>query len=476
MVFNSAFFFVSLVAIYGIYLLLHSSWRVTKIILIAYNFFFYGIWSTKFLAIMILTASVDYLSAFAMQRYPKRKKLLLTLSIISGIGLLAYFKYLNFAIEGANTISGLFGATLDWPTRNIILPIGISFYTFHSLSYTIDVYRGKLKPITDYSDYLLFVSFFPCLVAGPIIRATDFLSQIEKPRRPNGDDFLIGLSAVAFGLFLKSVVADNIGPYVNALFDHYQTNGVFENWLAATLFGTQIFADFAGYSGLAIGIARMFGFWIPRNFAAPYAAIGFSDFWRTWHISLSSWFRDYFYIPIGGNRVSPLRQGFNLVLTMFLCGLWHGATILFVIWGLLHGILLAIEHGVTTAFRFFPRAQPLGAAATETPMFAPSMIVAQIATYACVSAVWIAFRAKSIDQFTAMMKGLLWGPLKTGTVPSWLALIAVGTVICHMLQRRFDLTGSIERSRALCGLTIAVYFYLVVAIGAKGQDFIYFQF
>jgi len=477
MVFNSAFFFVSLAVIYGVYLLLQSSWRVTKVVLIAYNFFFYGIWSVKFLIIMVLTASVDYLAALAMQRYPQFKRVLLTLSIISGIGLLAYFKYLNFAIESANTVAGLFGATLDWPTRNIILPIGISFYTFHSLSYTIDVYRGKLKPITDYSDYLLFVSFFPCLVAGPIIRATDFLRQIDTPRRPNGDDFLVGLSAVALGLFLKSVIADNIGPYVNSLFDHYQTNGIFENWLAATLFGTQIFADFAGYSGMAIGLARMFGFWIPRNFAAPYAAVGFSDFWRTWHISLSSWFRDYFYIPIGGNRVSALRQGFNLILTMFLCGLWHGATILFVIWGLLHGMLLAIEHGVRNAFvSLFPRAQPLGAAVAETSAFVTSMLLAQIGTYACVSAAWIAFRAKSLDQLIAMMKGLLSGPIKTGTVPSWLVLIAVGTIACHMLQRRFDLTGRIERSRTLCGLTIAACFYLVVAIGAKGQDFIYFQF
>lgn len=474
MVFNSPFFIATLAVIYTAYIALQGRWQAAKLVLIAYNFFFYGIWSLKFLAIMLATASVDYVSGRLMGAFPHHRKIFLAASVVLGLTPLAAFKYLNFAIESSNSIGAWFGLTLDWPTLNIILPIGISFYTFHSLSYAIDVYRQRIQPIRSYSDYLLFVSFFPCLVAGPIIRAPEFMPQIVTAPRPTGADFLTGLWMVAFGLFLKSVVADNVGPRVNTLFDNYAANGIFENWLAGGLFGVQIFADFAGYSGIAIGLARMMGIRLPRNFNAPYASIGFSDFWRRWHISLSTWFRDYFYIPIGGNRVGIARQALNLTLTMFLCGLWHGASVLFIIWGLMHGLFLAAEHMLKQAFGREPK-RALSAAATYEPHWI-NIVVLQGLTFAAVCAAWLAFRAKTFDQFAAMFRGLFTGPLRSGTAPIWLAFIVAGIVLLHLIQRRFDLTGRVEQSPRLSAAAIAVCLYCVLTFGTKGQDFIYFQF
>jgi alginate O-acetyltransferase complex protein AlgI len=290
----------------------------------------------------------------------RRKKILLISSLIGNLGLLGFFKYADFAILQFNILGNNFNLANEIPLLNLVLPIGISFYTFQTISYTVDVYRGQLKPSDSFKEFALFVSFFPQLVAGPIVRAKDFLPQLrEKMNKSSGQlrkitldekNLKIGFTIMAIGFFKKMFFADNIAPFVNSIFESplgYDSPIIF---LATIAFGIQIYADFSGYTDIAIGAAMILGFKIPRNFNKPYFAISPSDFWRRWHISLSTWLRDYLYIPLGGNKKSPNRTYLNLFVVMFLGGLWHGASWNFVIWGLLHGMYLAIHKIIQKIF------------------------------------------------------------------------------------------------------------------------------
>ena len=338
-----ALFFLTLSLLYGSPI----PYRLKKWALLLGSYFFYGAFNPVYIVLLLASTYTDWCVA---KRLPDEKRLghrraLLAVSLIVNLGLLISFKYLAFFGEIGVTMFALLGAHVhvDWPT--FVLPLGISFYTFQTLSYTIDVYRGRLKPSRSALDYALYVSFFPQLVAGPIVRAADFLPQCEEQPKVTMDQRSWGLALLGLGLFLKVCIADSVlAPVVDHIYAMTQGLTFSEAWVGTLAFSGQIYCDFGGYTLCAIGVALCFGFHLPDNFRSPYAAIGFSDFWRRWHISLSTWLRDYLYIPLGGNRHGAMRLGVALMVTMLLGGLWHGASWTFVVWGALHGVFLVMER------------------------------------------------------------------------------------------------------------------------------------
>lgn len=332
-------FFTILLTLLGVF----QRTELRKILLLAASYIFYMWWNPAFIILIVFSTTLDYFIGGRIEKESNknRRKLLLSISIAANLGLLAIFKYANFFQDNLLFVSRIFGYTPTWTELNIILPVGISFYTFQTMSYTIDIYRNELSATKSPLDFALFVSFFPQLVAGPIVRAVDFLPQIHR--------FKLNISsAAAFlilrGLAKKVLIADNIALMSDTVFDSPDKWPSLIIWLAAICFYIQIYCDFSGYSDMAIGIAKVLGFELPLNFDRPYFAGDPSTFWRKWHISLSSWLRDYLYIPLGGNREGEFQTQKNLMLTMLLGGLWHGASWNFVLWGLLHGLLLILHR------------------------------------------------------------------------------------------------------------------------------------
>ncbi len=320
--------------------------KYQHLFLILASIFFYAYSSGRLVVLIIFSLLFNFYLSLAMHNSenPKRKKFYLILCIIGNLGLLGFFKYTNFSIQVLNYFSSLFSFDFNLPLLNIILPIGISFYTFEAICYVVDIYRGHIKPADSLRDFALYISFFPKLVAGPIIRAADFLPQLKNKISITAENFKIGLTIIAWGLVKKVIFADNIAVFANAFFaDPTKYPGSIPVFLGALAFGVQIYCDFSGYSDIAIGIAKLFGFNLLPNFDKPYFTTNFSDFWRKWHISLSSWLRDYLYIPLGGNRKGKARTYVNLMITMILGGLWHGAAWNFLLWGFYQGVLLAIH-------------------------------------------------------------------------------------------------------------------------------------
>jgi alginate O-acetyltransferase complex protein AlgI len=468
MIFNSIFFFLTLLPFLAIYYITRSiNHTLAKIITTAYSLFFYGMWNLWFLPLLLMTATLDYLVALGMARYPQRKKSLLIFSLFSNLGALGFFKYFNFFLDSGSSLASLLGLTVNAAHLDIILPVGISFYTFHTLGYVIDVYRGKTKAYTNYLDVLLYVAYFPQLVAGPILRSHQFLPQLQVPPPILAEAVAVGWVEVFFGLAMKCVVADNVGLQVNRLFDAWQTNGPTENWAAAMLFGVQIYCDFAGYSMIAIGLGRMMGYTIPRNFHAPYGAAGFSDFWKRWHISLSQWLRDYLYIPLGGNRCSEGRVYFNLMVTMVLGGLWHGASERFLLWGLMHGLFLCIEKFGMSLWTRKTEKRRLGLGGS---------VLSVVLTFAAVSLTWIPFRATNTQQCFGMLAGLFHGPIHAYPgMRMHFAIIAV-VFFLHYWWARMDIMTSYQTRPSLrFWLTMASLVSLYYFSGSS-NDFIYFQF
>ncbi len=317
------------------------TWK--KWVLLVASCIFYMWWNPAFILLIFFSIGVDYYLGEALfkEENQAKRKLYLVLSMCSNLGLLAFFKYFNFFSDNCLWILQLFGYEPSWTSLNIILPVGISFYTFQTMSYTIDIYRKKLKPAESLLDFSLFVSFFPQLVAGPIIRARDFLPQLKDKSRKIAFS-TESLLLVTKGLVKKIIIADNLGIFVDAIYATPDIYPSFIIWIATICFSIQIYCDFSGYTDIAIGLAKMLGYDFPLNFNKPYFAITPSDFWRRWHISLSSWLKDYLYISLGGNRGGTLLTYRNLMLTMLLGGLWHGASWNFVAWGFLHGLILVI--------------------------------------------------------------------------------------------------------------------------------------
>jgi alginate O-acetyltransferase complex protein AlgI len=398
MLFNSLTFIVFFAVVLGLHYTV-SSWRVQKSILLVASYIFYAAWNPPFVILLWLSTLVDWYVAKALgnEEIQAKRRLLLAVSLAVNLGLLGFFKYGEFLLENFVELASLAGFSYTPAKLDIILPVGISFYTFQTLSYTLDVYFKKAQRCQSFLDFALYVTFFPQLVAGPIVRAKDFLPQCEEPKRATRDQFGWGLYFITLGLFQKVVLADGMLSSATDTVFGFKGDSIyiFDAWMGLLAFSAQIFCDFAGYSTCAIGVALCLGFILPDNFRSPYAAIGFSDFWRRWHITLSSWLRDYLYIPLGGNRHGTYRTLFNLMFTMFLGGLWHGASWTFIAWGVLHGGYLVIEHLLRQNFN------DLQWVKTQAGRFALTCI-----TFFFVSIAWVFFRASDFPTAWMMLSSL----------------------------------------------------------------------
>ena len=393
------------------------------------------------------------------------------ISDVVNLGMLGYFKYGGFLLENFVEFAASLGVTYRPPEWSIVLPVGISFYTFATLSYTLDVYLRRAKPAKNFLDYALFVTFFPHLVAGPIMRPTELVPQFAEPRRATTHQMLFGFALAILGLFQKVVLADGfLAPVVEKVYDAREgVPTMIDAWVATLAFSGQIFCDFAGYSTTAIGVAMALGFAMPDNFRFPYAAVGFSDFWRRWHITLSSWLRDYLYIPLGGNRHGPARTYTALMGTMLLGGLWHGAAWTFVVWGGLHGLYLAVERWLRGRFAGWKPG--------------PASIVSLgLLTYVLINITWVFFRAKDFTVASTMLQSMAGAADKPtpmiALLPMIYALVIVaGIVTTHWAMRDKTLEIAIERTPAwLVGGLLTIMAVAVVAEQGKGSAFIYFQF
>jgi alginate O-acetyltransferase complex protein AlgI len=462
-------FFLVVLAVYHAPLL---SWRGQKRWLLVTSYLFYAAWDPVFIVLVWLSTFVDWGAARLIVASPTRarRRALLIASLIVNLGVLAYFKYGGFLLS--NLVAALHAVGIDYRPApfDIVLPIGISFYTFHTLSYTLDVYLGRTRPWGDFLDFALYVTFFPALVAGPILRVSQFLPQCVERRRTTAPMLAWGLALMVLGLFEKTALADNVlAPVADALFGTPGHASAADAWTGTLAFAGQIFCDFAGYSTCAIGAALCLGFSLPDNFRAPYAAIGFSDFWTRWHISLSSWLRDYLYIPLGGNRIGPARTYVNLMLTMLIGGLWHGASWTFVAWGGLHGLYLVGERVVR---RRLPEGAWRGAGAR---------LAAMALTFALVLVAWVFFRATSFRQAFAVLASMvgLGGTRSAMTIVNHVlvAVTMAAILAIHGAMRERSLEDLVERT-GWPVRSVALAVMLVALVLMQGQDraFIYFQF
>jgi len=347
MLFNSFDFGVFLPIVYLLYwFVFNRNIKVRNIFLLIVSYIFYGFWDWRFLSLILISSLMDYFLALGISQTPdankRKRKFMLILSLVLNLGFLGFFKYYNFFVESFISTFALFGKEFNYSPLNIILPVGISFYTFQSLSYTLDVYFKKMEPTRKLINFLAFVSFFPQLVAGPIERAKKLLPQFDDLKKFDYHSARTGLLLIVFGLFKKIMIADRVAVFVNHSYgDIAEAKGI-TLLMAVLFFAFQLYLDFSAYSDIAIGTARIFGFKLTTNFRRPYLAASFSDFWKRWHITLSSWFQDYIYIPLGGNRINPNRTIINLMIVFLLSGLWHGASWNFVIWGALNGLFLIV--------------------------------------------------------------------------------------------------------------------------------------
>ena len=356
MLFNSIEFLFFLPIVFLLYWFVFRSYRWQNLFIVLASYVFYGWWDWRFLLLIALTSFCSFLSGVGLERYEgnrSRQKLISASNIILNLSILGVFKYYNFFVESFSVLFSAMGLQLDWVTLNIVLPVGISFYTFQALSYTIDVYQHKLRATHDVVAFFAYISFFPQLVAGPIERATHLLPQFQSKRSFEYDKAVDGCRQMLWGFFKKMVIADNCGSIVTQIWGSYGHQPGFILFCGAILFTIQIYCDFSGYSDIAIGCARLFGFDLMKNFDYPHLARSIPEFWRRWHISLTTWFRDYVYFPLGGSRCSQGRAVRNVLLVWAVSGLWHGANWTFVCWGLYHGILLAIYNvlGINTKYQ-----------------------------------------------------------------------------------------------------------------------------
>jgi alginate O-acetyltransferase complex protein AlgI len=471
MIFNSLVFIV----FFAIVLILHSlpfSWRVKKINLLIASYIFYAAWNPPFVILLWLSTVVDWFAArgLAAAENPWKRRAWMFVSIFVSLGLLCYFKYGHFLLDNFALLASTVGFHYSPPKSSIVLPIGISFYTFATMSYTLDIYLRRAEPAKNFLDYALFVTFFPHLVAGPIMRPTELVPQFEVPHQATPNQMRFGLALMTLGLFEKSVLADGfLGPVVDLVYNGRGAPGFIDAWTGTLAFSGQIFCDFAGYSITAIGAALCLGFALSDNFRFPYAAIGFTDFWRRWHITLSAWLRDYVYIPMGGNRYGPARTYFSLLATMLIGGLWHGASWTFVVWGGLHGLFLSAERMLRKPFRHYRPGRLVSAALG-------------LLTFLLVDIAWVFFRAKTFGQAMVILRGMFGmnhhaQPVVAAIYLITTALIMGGLLLAHSLMRSKTLEMAIAQLRP--GTLAAVWTILAFAVviqHGESNGFIYFQF
>lgn len=477
MLFNSLDFAIFLPLVFIGYWLVLRDHAHRNVLLLVASYVFYGWWDYRFLGLILLSSLVDYAVAIAIgsRSDALSRRVLLAISLIANLGMLCAFKYYGFFAENLEAAFSFMGHPLQLGRMDIVLPVGISFYTFQTMSYTIDVYRGQMAPRRDLVSFLAYVSFFPQLVAGPIERAANLLPQFEVPRVFNRPAAVDGLRQMLWGLAKKVVIADNCAAYVDSIFSEPGGYSGSSLLIGAILFSFQIYCDFSGYSDMAIGCARLFGFDLMRNFAYPYFSRDISEFWRRWHISLSTWFRDYVYIPLGGSRGGAWGRVRNTLVIFGLSGFWHGANWTFIAWGLLNAIfflplLLAKRNR-----------RNLDTAGSNGLLPSPREAISILSTYVLTVLAWVFFRAASMSDAWAFLAGMADPSLFSfpevrplGVLASIAFLVLfewIGRSALHPLQL-------LERVR-FRAVRWGIYYALIaviLALGGKEQEFIYFQF
>lgn len=485
MVFNSLTFILFFIIV----LILHNlpfSWRVKKFNLLIASYIFYAAWSPPFVVLLWVATVIDWFVAqwLAKTEDKKKRKYILLLSLIANLGMLSYFKYGNFLLNNFVSLVNAIGFDYHPSSPNIILPIGISFYTFVTLSYTIDVYRRKIKPANSFLDYALLITFFPHLVAGPILRASQFLPQCLEPKKATAQQLGWGGALIVFGLFDKVVLADGImAPVADAVFASKGNVGSVQAILGTLSITAQVFLDFNGYSLCAIGSALCLGFVFPDNFRFPFAAVGFTELWRRWHISLSTWLRDYLYVPLsfwlrdnvfkplGGQKKSTLQSAIVLIIMMTIAGLWHGAAWSFIVWGAYQGILMGIELFL---IKRFGRVEVL-----QTKLV---QICLMVLTFLLFAFSGILFRSSGLQNALTMYKSMLTGTESKIVLYSQPQSIAVILVIVWLLVMHWFLKdSSLEEAVAkvpwwVVSFILGLMLLLIILIPGENQSYVYFQF
>jgi D-alanyl-lipoteichoic acid acyltransferase DltB (MBOAT superfamily) len=477
MLFNSIEFVIFLPVVFIIYwFVINRNLKIQNLFILVASYVFYGWWDWRFLSLIIFSSIIDYTVALQINKSNDalRRKILLTISVLVNIGLLGFFKYFNFFVDSFVEAFASFGIQLHARTLNVILPVGISFYTFQTLSYTIDVYRKKLEPTRDVIAFFTFVAFFPQLVAGPIERAINLLPQFYTKRTFDLDQARDGVKQILWGLFKKIIIADNCAILVDEIFGSYATQPGSVLLLGAFFFAFQIYGDFSGYSDIAIGTARLFGFSLMRNFAFPYFSRDIAEFWRRWHISLSTWFRDYVYIPLGGSRGGTMQQVRNILIIFVVSGFWHGANWTFIVWGLLNGLyflpLMLIKAnrknmGVTAEGRIFPSIR-------ETFQMLLTFFITLIA--------WIFFRAENVSQAFAYLGEMFSASMLTIPSMDYLKIMPLVFIFIIIEWISRDKQHALEISNWPVTFRWATYlvigFVVLLSFDKSPHAFIYFQF
>lgn len=469
MTFNSLPFLIFLPVVVGLYYSIGPRYR--WILLLAASYFFYMWWNPLYILLIITSTAIDFFAARAIERTPEKrnKRKFLLMSIFTNLGLLFSFKYYGFFTHSLQRLLALAGVEIHFPYLDVLLPVGISFYTFQTLSYTIDVYKGKIKAEQHPGYFALYVTYFPQLVAGPIERYDRLSPQLKATFQPSYQQLANGFRLILFGLFTKMVIADNLAPYVEQIYNDYPDFSTSSLTLGLVFYSFQIYADFYGYSTIAVGSALLMGVQLMDNFRTPYLSRNISEFWKRWHISLSTWFRDYVYIPLGGNRVSWMRWALNVFVVFTLSGLWHGANWTFVFWGSIFGIMFLVE-------RFFQ--EKLGWITPEK--WGWLKVLGVLKTFIIVTLAWVFFRSSTVPQALDFFKYLFFPPDSSPFLPPdtfvifWLSLFIISDI--WLYNSRFD-----QRMEQLpLWARWIIYTLLIFAItgfaGTDNQPFIYFQF
>ncbi|MBK9633867.1 MAG: MBOAT family protein [Bacteroidetes bacterium] len=478
MVFNSISFAIFLPIVFLLYWFVSNKNRkIQNLLLLTSSYFFYACWDWRFLFLLIFSTALDFFTGSKMEtaKTVASKKFWFWLSISINISFLGVFKYYNFFAESFADIMGNFGLQVNPFTLKVILPVGISFYTFHGLSYVIDIFKNRIKAEHDFIDYAVFVSFFPLLVAGPIERATHLLPQIKKERNFDYQKAVNGLKQILWGLFKKIVIADQCAQYTNTIFDDYSNHSGSTLLLGAIFFSFQIYGDFSGYSDIALGTARLFGIELLRNFAFPYFSRDIAEFWRRWHISLSSWFRDYLYFPLGGSRGGTWMKIRNTFLIFLVSGFWHGANWTFIVWGLLNAIY------IMPSIIFNTNRNHIDIVAKGNYLPSIREFFMMLSTFFLTVFAWIFFRSASLSDAFSFIKGIFSSSLFS--IPSihpldlFILLLIFLTIEWLGRASQFAIENTFEKSSNF--LRYGLYYLLLVAIffyNSAGQQFIYFQF
>lgn len=493
MIFNSISYLLFFPVVVCLYFLMPK--RLKNLWLLVVSYYFYMQWNMKYALLLAGSTFITYAGGLFIERFRSKgkeapAKACLGITFALNLLILFFFKYINFAIDNINRLAGAVNVEVNLTHFDILLPVGISFYIFQALSYSMDVYRGEIKATRNILKYALFVSFFPQLVAGPIERSKNLLGQFDREHKFNVENARKGLLMMAWGLFMKMVIADNIAPTVDMVFGNYNGFSGIEIILAAVLFAIQIYCDFGGYSLIAIGSARILDFRLMENFKSPYYAASISQFWKRWHISLTSWFRDYLYIPLGGNRKGKIRKYINVFLIFFVSGMWHGAAWNYIVWGAMNGILMIVEE-LTAGFRKKLR----GGFAVDTGRFS-YRLAARLLTFALVDFTWLFFRADSMGTAFLMIKkcfdylaperiaGLAFVSMGMDTQTAVILLLSILLLflVDGMKYKGIDVAefvfsqGAWLRYVIYAGLLLGILFFGVYGNLYEQTQFIYFQF